>query len=141
MTGFSNEKFLNEQAIMIAELAKSDGENNSTIGQNGEILILKFLKKYLPPQFRAYKGTCKNIHGDSSHEHDIMIADSRFPILNETLSGSVTAMQHAVLASIEIKRTLNKSSIIDIREKFLIDQNQKPKILQFIPSHQSGWSR
>lgn len=130
-SGVANEKFSAEQRIMLAELEKSKGGNNASLGDDGELLVTGFLSRFLPPQFRAYKGHYRKINGDLSREIDVMIVDSRFPILNETKSGVVHVMQHALLCTVEVKRTLGKTQISTIRKDILAlhkDKVQQPAL-------------
>ncbi len=113
--GLANSKFACEQISMVARLAQSEGGNNSSIGQHGEVLVLNFLDKYLPSQFVARKGHYRKIDGSLSREIDVMILDSRFPVLNETETGVVHAVQHALVAAVEIKRTLGQAELDSIR--------------------------
>lgn len=131
VTGIVNERFSAEQKVMLAEIEKSEGGNNSSLGDNGETLLIGFLNRYLPPQFRAYKGHYRKISGHLSREIDVMILDSRFPILNETSNGVVHAMQHALLATVEVKRTLGKEQILTIRKDIatlVADRAEKPEL-------------
>jgi hypothetical protein len=117
--GLANSKFAHEQSSMVARLAQSEGGNNSSIGQQGEVLVLAFLDKYLPPQFIARKGHYRKIDGSLSREIDVMILDSRFPVLNETEAGVVHGVQHALVAAIEVKRTLGQAELSSIRNDAL----------------------
>jgi hypothetical protein len=129
--GMANEKFVYEQKAMLAKLGQSAGSNSATIGASGEILILEFLKRYLPPQLLARKGHYRKINGELSREIDVMILDARFPFLNEIENGVVYAMQHSVVAVIEVKRTLGGDEICKIREhtiKLEADDAESPQL-------------
>lgn len=140
LLGLANEKFSAEQEEMIAKLKKSEGGNNASLGDDGELLVIRFLNRFLPPQFRAYKGHYRKIDGTLSREIDVMILDSRFPLLNETESGVVYAMQHALLATIEVKRTLGEPEIKSIRENTISTQNDKAQVPE-IGFKNIYWSR
>lgn len=117
--GIANERFSAEQDAMVAQLALADGGNGAAVGGDGELLVTDFLNRYLPPQLRAQKGHYRKTDGTLSREIDVMVLDSRFPILNETRGGIVHALQHAVLCVVEVKRTLGGREVAAIRKDVL----------------------
>jgi hypothetical protein len=118
--GLANSRLAHEQASMVARLMQSDGGNNASIGRHGEVLVMDFLNRYFPSQFVARKGHYRKIDGALSREIDVMILDSRFPLLNETEGGVVHAIQHALIAAVEIKRTLGRAETEAIRNDVLM---------------------
>ena len=53
-----------------------------------------------------------------------MIVDASFPILNETKTGVVHVMQHALLCAVKVKRSLNGSEIEKIRDIIKLEKDK-----------------
>lgn len=101
-----------EKSILLAvDRALSSSSNSQTIGRNGEIPILDFLNRYLPPTFKAASGHFITQEGDISPQIDVMVLDSRYPLLAENLDGSVLAMLHSVVQTIEVKTNLTSGDV------------------------------
>ncbi|EMQ60202.1 hypothetical protein VCEM1676A_003163 [Vibrio cholerae O1 str. EM-1676A] len=101
-----------EKAILLAvDRALASSSNSQTIGRNGELPLLEFFNRYLPPTFKAVSGHFITPNGNISPQIDIMILDTRFPLLAENLDGSVLAMLHAVVDTIEVKTNLTSSDL------------------------------
>lgn len=101
-----------EKAILLSvDRALSSSPNSQTIGRNGELPLLKFLNRYLPPTLRAVSGHFITPHGNLSPQIDIMIIDSRYPFLSENTDGSVLAMLHSLICAIEVKTNLSSKDI------------------------------
>lgn len=115
--GKVNPIFLQEEIALIAlaDKAQNSTTNSKILGENGEIGIKDFLNRYLPSCFRAVGGHFVTPDGELSPEIDIMLVDSRYPYLSQNENGSVVAMMHSVLSTIEVKLSLNSSEINKIR--------------------------
>ncbi|WP_417877144.1 DUF6602 domain-containing protein [Vibrio sp.] len=101
-----------EKSILLAvDRALASSSNSQTVGRNGELPLLEFFNRYLPPTFRAVSGHFITPDGNISPQLDIMILDTRFPLLAENLDGSVLAMLHAVVETIEVKTNLTSSDL------------------------------
>lgn len=101
-----------EKSILLAvDRALSSSSNSQTIGRNGELPLLDFLNRYLPPTFKAVSGHFITPNGNISPQIDIMVLDSRYPLLAENLDGSVLAMLHSVIQTIEVKTNLTSTDI------------------------------
>lgn len=101
-----------EKSILLAvDRALSSSSNSQTIGRNGELPLLDFFNRYLPPTFKAVSGHFITEGGDISPQLDVMILDTRYPLLAENSDGSVLAMLHSVVQIIEIKTNLRTSDI------------------------------
>ncbi len=101
-----------EKSILLAvDRALSSSSNSQTIGRNGELPLLAFLNRYLPPTFRAVSGHFITPNGTISPQIDVMIIDSRYPLLAENLDGSVLAMLHSVIQTTEVKTNLTSADI------------------------------
>jgi hypothetical protein len=104
-----------EKAILLSvDRALSSSTNAQTIGRNGEIPFLGFLNRYLPPTFKAVSGHFITPKGNISPQIDVMIVDSRYPVLAENQDGSVLAMLHSVIKTIELKTNLRSTDLIKI---------------------------
>lgn len=101
-----------EKSILVAvDRALASTSNSQIIGRNGELPLLDFFNRYLPPTFKATSGHFITPAGNISPQIDIMILDTRFPLLAENLDGTVLAMLHAVVETIEVKTNLTSSDI------------------------------
>lgn len=101
-----------EKAMLLAvDRALSSSPNSQTIGKNGELPFLNFLNRYLPPTFKAASGHFITPNGNISPQIDIMVLDARYPLLAENLDGSVLAMLHSVIRTIEVKTNLTSKDI------------------------------
>ncbi|KSV76011.1 hypothetical protein N185_16315 [Sinorhizobium sp. GW3] len=123
-----NDSFRHELRAMVSMVDLADGHNNSTIGRNGELVLAQFLNRYLPPQFLARRGKYRRRDGTLSRDYDLMVLDARFPFLSEIRDGSVTAMRHAVLCTVEVKRTIVSKQITTIRKDVIFLQNEFEQI-------------
>jgi len=54
--------------------------------------------------------------GQLSPELDVILMDARYPLLSQNEDGSVVAMLHSVIATIEVKLALVKKEILKIRK-------------------------
>jgi len=101
-----------EKAILLAvDRALCSSSNSQTIGKNEEIPLLTFLNRYLPPTLKAASGHFITPSGNISSQIDIMVLDSRYPLLAENSDGSVLAMLHSVVEAIEVKTNLSTKDV------------------------------
>ncbi len=108
-----------EKAILLSvDKAKASSNNSQTIGRNGEIPMITFLNNYLPPTLKAVSGHFMSINSVKSPQIDIMILDTRYPLLGYNSDGTVLAMAHSVLYIIEIKTNCNKNDISKTSQNF-----------------------
>jgi len=116
--GHINPVINQEEISLIAAVdrSQSSSSNSQILGRNGERGISTFLNRYLPNCFRTVSGHFVTPSGKLSPQIDILIIDSRYPLLSENEDGSVVAMLHSVLASVEIKLSLHKRDILKIRK-------------------------
>ena len=117
--GSENPIFFHEEREIIAAVDRADESttNSQAIGRNGEVALRNFLNRYLPPTMRVVNGHFVTPKGDLSPETDLMLIDTRYPFISENADGFVIAMIHSILSTIEVKRTLKKQDIEDIRKK------------------------
>lgn len=117
MHGHVNPIFRQEEISLIAALDKAQQSttNSQILGRNGEKGIIDFLNRYLPNSFRTINGHFVTPSGALSPETDVMIVDSRYPLLSQNEDGSVIAMLHSVVATIEVKLSITKKEILKIR--------------------------
>ncbi len=111
--GKPNPIMISEEKSLLALVDKALGSssNPQSIGRNGEIPIRDFFNRYLPYTLRAVTGHFVPPSGVLSPQIDIMILDSRYPLLAENADGSVLAMLHSVIKTIEIKTSLTTKDI------------------------------
>lgn len=106
--------------ILCVERALASTSNSQTIGRNGEIPFLNFLKRYLPTTLRAVSGHFVTPNGNLSPQLDIVVIDSRYPLLSENGDGSALVMLNSVVHIYEIKTNLTSKDI-----KKSIENSQK----------------
>lgn len=94
-------------------------EHSSTVGSAREFLIKRVLRTFLPPIIHIASGKLFDANGNTSRQVDIVVFDSRFPVL-EVASGVGLYPIEGVIATIEVKSTL--SSKRSVREAL---ENQK----------------
>lgn len=90
--------------------------NPQIIGRNGEVPVIEFLRRYLPNTFRVETGFFITPAGELSPQIDILILDSRYPLLSHNADGSVIAMLHALVFAIEVKTSVGKREVNAILE-------------------------
>lgn len=131
--GTPNPILIKEEEIMIAmvEKALASTSNPQIIGRNGEIPLLKFLKRYLPSTLRAETGHFLAPSGKLSPQIDIIILDSRYPLLAENEDGSVIAMLHSVISTIEVKTNITSGDM----KKIWYDSEKIMFLASEIPTH------
>ncbi len=97
-----------EEETMLAEVKRAvrSTTNAQIIGRNGEIPLREFLNRYMPYTFRATTGHVVAPSGELSPQLDVMLLDSRYPLLCHNSDGSVLAMLHSLIAVIEVKTRL-----------------------------------
>lgn len=102
-----------EEKAMLAAVDKAlaSSTNSQTVGANGEIPLKGFFYRYLPATLRAASGHFLTPGGNISPQIDIMILDSRYPLLAENTDGSVLAMLHSVVGIIECKTNITTADI------------------------------
>ena len=120
-----------EKAILLAvDRALSSSSNSQTIGRNGEIPLLDFLNRYLPSTLKATSGQFVTPNKNMSPQLDIMILDSRYPLLSQNLDNSVLAMSHSVVQIIEVKTNLISQDV----EKIWQDSRTITGLLLEVPA-------
>lgn len=101
-----------EKSILLAvERTKSSSNNSQTLGRNGEIPLIDFLNRCLPTTLKAVSGHFITSNNELSPQIDVMVLDSRYPLLSQNLDGSVLAMAHSVVDTIEVKTNLATKDI------------------------------
>jgi hypothetical protein len=100
-----------EFRILSAKEQSVASGNPQIIGRNGEVPVIDFLRRYLPNAFRVETGFFVTPEGELSPQIDILVLDSRYPLLSHNADGSVIAMLHAVVHVIEVKTTVGKREI------------------------------
>lgn len=109
-----------EKAILLSvDKAKASSNNSQTIGINGEKPLIDFLNNYLPPTLKAVSGHFLTPNKIKSPQIDIMIVDTRYPLLGYNTDGTTLVMGHSVLKVIEIKTNLTRKDILKTTENFL----------------------
>lgn len=101
-----------EEGILTSvDRALASSSNSQIIGRNGEVPLRNFLKRYLPYSIRAETGHFVAPSGKLSPEIDVLILDARYPLLSENTDGSVLAMMHSVISTIEVKTRIRTTDI------------------------------
>jgi len=111
--GTPNEIIQTEEKSMLAliDRAIASKSNPQTIGRSGEIPLMSFLDRHFPNTLSVKSGNFVTPNGDLSPQIDILVLDSRYPLLSENSDGSVIAMLHSVISCIEIKTNIKNKDL------------------------------
>lgn len=108
--------------LATVDRALNSSGNSQTIGKSGELPLQLFLSRYLPNTLSARSGHFVSPSGQLSPQIDILIIDSRYPLLAENNDGSVLAMLHSVIYCIEVKTNIRTTDLSKM-------QNNSKKII------------
>ena len=97
--------------LAAVDKALASSSDSQIVGRNGEIRLLNFLNRYLPYTLRAATGHFVPPSGRLSPQIDVMVLDARYPLLSENTDGSVLAMLHAVIKTIEVKTRITTRDV------------------------------
>lgn len=113
LNGSPNPIIQAEERSLVAAVDKalSSSTNSQTIGANGEVPLRSFFNRYLPYTLRVATGHFQTPSGKTSPQLDLMLLDSRYPLLSENSDGSVLAMLHAVVGIVECKTRIRSSDV------------------------------
>jgi len=144
--GNENKIFAQEELGFISSISRAQNSttNSQTLGRNGEKIFKKFLERHLPNCFRLINGHFVTRDGKLSPENDLILIDSRYPLLSENEDGSAIVMLDSVLAIIGLKLKLTKKEIntlikhskknSELLEPYLKENNV------FIPQYEFAYS-
>jgi hypothetical protein len=128
-----------EKAILLSvDKAKASSNNSQVIGRNGELPLLTFLNNYLPPNLKAVTGHFLTPESVKSPQIDILIIDSRYPLLGYNEDGTVLVMAHSVLRIIEIKTNLTTK---DLKKTASIFSKTRPLFKTIWTGEQYGFEK
>lgn len=115
-------------------------EHNTMIGSAREFLIKRVLRSILPPIVHIGSGKIIDSQGNSSNQVDIILYDSRFPVL-EVESGVGLYFLSGVIGAIEVKSTLTEShlykalenaiSVLKLSIEFFGKDRFKDRVMEF----------
>lgn len=136
--GHENPIFVHEERKMIAAVDRADesSSNVQIIGRNGELALADFLNRYLPNTMRVLNGHFVTPKGVLSPETDLMLLDTRYPLIAQNDDGSALAMLHSVIGAIEVKRTLNRREIQKIKKNSATIDSLQSEVF----GDDGGWS-
>jgi hypothetical protein len=103
------EQFKAESLMMLAKVdtAKHTTSHPTIYGTHNEMILIEFLRRYLPSRFSVCQGQIVNPNGDLSPQCNIIIHDQTiFPPAMVFENGARIVYAHAVYAVIEVKTTL-----------------------------------
>lgn len=111
--GTPNPIMQSEEEAMFAKIDKAlhSSGNAQTIGRAGELPLLQFFDRHLPNTLKVKSDHFVTPDGYLSPQIDIMVLDSRYPLLSENEDGSVLAMLHSVIHCIEVKTNIRSSDL------------------------------
>jgi hypothetical protein len=87
-------------------------EHGSTVGSGREFLTKRVLRSFLPPTVHYGSGIIIDREGSKSKQIDIVLYDSRFPLL-EIQEGMGLYFVEGVIATIEVKSKLTQAKLQD----------------------------
>jgi len=102
--------------LATVDRALTSSGNSQTIGRSGELPLQSFLSRHLPNTLSARSGHFVSPSGQLSPQIDILIIDSRYPLLAENSDGSVLAMLHSVVYCIEVKTNIRTTDLVKMRK-------------------------
>jgi hypothetical protein len=102
-----------------AEVAGGTG-HASTTGKMRELLIQRFLKPHLPRTFEIRSGIIVDSKGKKSKQQDIVIVDTRLPVIDIGSDNEAILIAESVVATIEVKSHLGTSEIEDSLESIAL---------------------
>jgi hypothetical protein len=101
--------------LAVVDRALASSGNPQTIGKNGEVPLQSFLTRHLPNTLAARTGHFVTPLGQLSPQIDILVVDSRYPLLAENNDDSVLVMLHSVVCCIEVKTNIRTTDLPKIR--------------------------
>ena len=131
--GMPNPILMQEEEAMIAQVDKAvaSSSNAQIIGRNGEVPLREFFNRYLPYTLRAATGHFVPPSGELSPQIDLMILDSRYPLLSQNSDNSVLAMMHSVVITIEVKTNLTTGNV----KKIWSDCSEVMRLADELPNY------
>lgn len=105
-------------------------EHPTLTGSSREFLVKRVLRSVLPPIVHVGSGRLIDNPGHFSKHIDIVLYDSRFPIL-EIESGIGMYLIEGVIATIEVKSTLTKEHLLEALENTNSMMSLSPGIVKF----------
>jgi hypothetical protein len=113
-----NPRFLQEEEFMLQAIGSvfpSDQTSFSTENR-GLVPLYDFFCRYLPPMVAPAMGRIGFPNCEVSRPIDILILDSRYPLLSFYPDGLVIAPLHSVLAAIAVIPTLTLATVAELKE-------------------------
>lgn len=137
--GSTNHIIKEQEKYLLATVdrALASSSNSQIIGSNGELPLRNFLSEHLPYTFKVATGHFIAPSGKLSPQVDIMVLDARYPFLNVNLDGSVLAMLHSVVATIEVKTNITSKDV----KKVCSDSKKLHRLYDEIYSDDDDWNR
>lgn len=109
----SLETVLQEQAVLAGL-----HDHSSTVGFAREFFVKQVLRTVLPPMVHIGSGRIIDAAGQQSRQMDVIIYDARFPVL-ETAPGIGSYFIEGVIATVEVKSTIDKKKLYDALDNCL----------------------
>lgn len=132
---------INRWSKAMAELVKSSFEVSSSIANHGTVLgdaresfIRDILEKFLPSNVVIGSGQIIDSNDRLSKQIDIIIYRNDFPVLR-TLGTSDVYLIEGVIASIEVKSSLNSKSLVEALENCKSVRDLKPTFIRESMNH------
>jgi hypothetical protein len=101
----------NIEKAMAAANASSSIRNPLLRGRLREIVVTELVQPFLTPHTKVATGTIIDHHGNQSNQIDVILYDERItpPVLLSAAEGIIPC--HSVLATIDVKSSLNKTEL------------------------------
>ncbi|NQT52004.1 hypothetical protein HQ576_08135, partial [bacterium] len=90
--------------------AVQGGRHSSEKGHRREAALRDFLRDHLPPQYGIARGEVASYWGEMSHQIDLVIYDTRMPLLLKGGDSTIVPIE-SVYAAIEVKPDLSKPNL------------------------------
>lgn len=121
-------KYITEVLEKESELVNGFLKHPSEIGNAREALIKGVLSKILPRAYSIGRGEIIDSVGKRSKQMDIVIYRNDFPTLKMP-SGSKVFLVESVLATIEVKSTLNEKKLLEALENCASVTDLSPNVV------------
>lgn len=98
---------ISETMLASLEIGRASTGHAGTKGRNGEVILMNFLRKFLPKRYSLSQGQIVSPAGSLSDQLDIIIHDeTTYPIATVLETGDKVIFAHSVYAVISVKNRL-----------------------------------
>ena len=120
------DQFRNIASVLSAQAKVAGGTGHAaTTGSLREFVVHKFLFPHFPKSLDIRSGVIIDAEGNRSAQQDCVLVDRRMPIIDVGSDTEGLLLAESVLATIEIKSTLNKDGLLSTLESCMRTKSLK----------------